>query len=97
MNSSNDFLQRILRDGERLRLMLFSLFAFCVLAISLTFFVLSIGRPYLGIIFSMDERGWMVESVDGSERIHFTELAQIADLIRQKTQDVCHQDLSGEM
>ena len=39
----------------------------------------------------------MVESVDGSERIHFTELAQIADLIRQKTQDVCHQDLSGEM
>ncbi len=50
----------------RLRVVLFYLFAFCILAVSLTFFVVSIGKPYMGTKLSMNDRGWTVESVEAN-------------------------------
>jgi len=43
---------------------LFSFFALCILAVSLTFFALSLGKPYIGITLSMNNEGWAVSSVD---------------------------------
>jgi signal transduction histidine kinase len=43
---------------------LFSLLAFCILAISLTFFALSAEKPYMGMTLYMSDQGWAVESVD---------------------------------
>ena len=42
---------------------LFSLFGLCILVISMTFFVLSISKPYLGIEFFKDPQGWIVGAV----------------------------------
>src|SRR3989338_5816921 len=50
----------------RLRLGLFLLFALGILIISMTFFALSIGKPYMGITLSMGKQGWMVESLDAN-------------------------------
>ena len=40
------------------------LFGVCLLAISLAFFALSIGRPYMGITLSANEQGWKVNELD---------------------------------
>ncbi len=50
----------------RPRIVLFSLFAFCVLAVSVTFFGLSIGRPYMGAQLVRDKQGWRVEEIDAN-------------------------------
>ena len=50
----------------RLRLGLFLLFALGIVIISMTFFALSIGKPYMGISLSMKDRGWAVEYVDAN-------------------------------
>ena len=63
MSKSDNMLYRPFTNRERLRTILLFLFAFCVLAVSLTFFATSIGKPYMGISLSMDEHGWQVESV----------------------------------
>jgi signal transduction histidine kinase len=49
---------------ERLKVVLFSLFSLCVLAVSLAFFTFSISKPYIGIMLSMDEQDWVVRMVD---------------------------------
>ena len=64
MSHSNNIFHRMIKDHERLKVVLFSLFAFCILSVSLMFFALSVGKPYMGIILSMDTQGWTVESVD---------------------------------
>ena len=64
MNHSDNIFYRLFTDHERLRMVVFLLFAFCILAVSLTFFALSIGKPYMGITLSMNDQGWTVESVD---------------------------------
>jgi signal transduction histidine kinase len=64
MSYSNNKLYRLIKDCKWLRVVLFSLFAFCILAVSLAFFALSIGRPYMGIMLSMDAQGWAVRTVD---------------------------------
>jgi len=57
---------RPLTDREQLRIVLFALFAFCILAVSLTFFALSIGKPYMGIRISNNNQGWAVEIADAN-------------------------------
>ena len=66
MSHAENISRRLLIDRGWLRGVLFSLFAFCILGISLTFFALSIGKPYMGTVLSMDAQGWIVESVDAS-------------------------------
>jgi signal transduction histidine kinase len=51
-------------DRKRLRVVLFSFLGLCILAISLTFFVLSMGKPYIGATLSLNDQGWVVHSVD---------------------------------
>lgn len=48
---------------ERLKKVLFLSFAFCILAVSLTLFALSIGKPYIGVTLSFNNQGWTVERV----------------------------------
>jgi signal transduction histidine kinase len=40
------------------------LLGICLLAVSLALFTHSIGKPYMGIILSMDKQGWTVNEVD---------------------------------
>lgn len=64
MSQSSNISSRLLTRREQIKVSLFSLFAFGVLVISLTFFALSLGRPHMGIILSMDSQGWVVQSAD---------------------------------
>ncbi len=66
MSPSNSIVYRLATDREQLRVVLFSLFAFCVLAVSVTFFSLSIGKPYMGIRLAMNDLGWAVQSIDAN-------------------------------
>ena len=50
--------------NSRIWKLVFSVFAFCVVGISLVFFALSIGKPYMGIVLEKDSKGWTVQSVD---------------------------------
>ena len=42
------------------------LFGLCILGISLTFFALSAGKPYMGIELSKGAQGWIVDAVDST-------------------------------
>jgi predicted metalloprotease with PDZ domain len=66
MSQSNNMFYRLVTDHQRLRVVLVSLFAFCILVVSLLFFALSIGKPYMGTTLSMNNQGWAVETVDVS-------------------------------
>lgn len=64
MNYSDKKLYMLFTDREQLRVVVFLLFASCILAVSLTFFALSMGRPYMGTTLAVNAQGWTVESVD---------------------------------
>jgi predicted metalloprotease with PDZ domain len=64
MSHFDNIFYRLFIDHERLRAILIFSFALCILAISLTFFALSMGKPYMGTSLSMDDQGWTVERVD---------------------------------
>ncbi len=49
---------------KQFRVILFLLFAFSILAVSITFFAMSVGMPYIGTVLSLNDKGWTVESVD---------------------------------
>ena len=66
MSHSNNIFYGLIKNRERLRVVLFSLFAFCILAVSVNFFALSVGKPYMGTTLSLNEQGWAVESLDPS-------------------------------
>ena len=66
MSHSDKIFYRMLTDREQLRIVLLSLFAFCILVVSLTFFALSINKPYMGIRLSMSNHGWAVGMVEGN-------------------------------
>jgi len=61
---SNSIFYRLLKNRQQLRLVPFLLFAFCILAVSLTFFALSAGQPYMGVTLALDNQGWAVQSID---------------------------------
>jgi signal transduction histidine kinase len=64
MSRTNNILYKLVKDRGRLRIAIFSLFAFCILTVSLLFFALSIGKPYLGTVLSMNNQGWAIETAD---------------------------------
>lgn len=66
MNHSDRVFYRMLRGRERIVVVLFSLLALCILVVSLTFFALSLGKPYIGVSLSLNEGGWAVDSVDAN-------------------------------
>ncbi|MBI4303765.1 MAG: hypothetical protein HY665_05460 [Chloroflexi bacterium] len=51
---------------DRLKIVLLSLLAFCILAVSVTLFAMSIGTPFTGTVLSLDDNGWTVGSVDAN-------------------------------
>ena len=53
------------RYGE-LDTALFSLLATGILAVSVTFFALSIGRPWMGVMLAGDASGWRVDTIDSN-------------------------------
>jgi signal transduction histidine kinase len=57
---------RLLPDNERLRVALFLLLTISIVAVSLTFFILSINNPYMGIVISQNDQDWEVTSVDSN-------------------------------
>ena len=63
MSQQNTF-SALLAGPMRLRLSLFLLCALGVLIVSVTFFALSIGKPYMGAELSITNGNWMVENVD---------------------------------
>ncbi|MBN1692604.1 MAG: hypothetical protein JW845_03515 [Dehalococcoidales bacterium] len=66
MSRVHYFFNKLSADRGLFRGVLISLFAFCILVISLTFFALSIPEPYMGAMLSKSTQGWVVESVDTS-------------------------------
>ncbi len=63
MGRSDNIFHRLIKDRKRLRIVVFSLVAFCILAVSVTFFALSIGKSCMGTVLSMNNQGWAVESL----------------------------------
>ena len=61
-------LEKILRSkfhGHSIfKIVLLSVFSFCVLATSLTFFALSTTKPYMGVRLSFNDQKWSVSMVD---------------------------------
>ena len=66
MNQSDNITSKQFTDRERLRIILYFVFALCILAVSLTFFTSSIGRPYMGIKLSLNDGVWTVVIEDNS-------------------------------
>jgi signal transduction histidine kinase len=66
MNQSDNITSKRFTDRERLRIILYFIFALCILAVSLTFFTSSIGRPYMGIKLSLNDGVWTVVIEDNS-------------------------------
>ena len=54
------------RGSMERRQLLLSLFGLCILLVSLTFFALSVNKPYMGIELSKGEQGWVVGTVDAT-------------------------------
>ena len=63
MSQFDNILYKLVTNRGGLRLIFISIFTFCILAVSLIFFTLSIGKPYMGINLSTNTQGWAVESV----------------------------------
>jgi len=59
-NGSREFLRERKRPGE----ILFYIFVLCILVVSLVYFSLSIGKPYMGLVLSRDDKEWIVSELD---------------------------------
>ena len=64
MEQSNNMTKESQITNNRLRIVLFSIFASCILIISIAFFTLSTVKPYIGVVLSRGDTGWAVDSVD---------------------------------
>jgi signal transduction histidine kinase len=56
--------QELLTEWKRPREILFYIFTLSILVISLVYFILSIGKPYMGLVLTCDEQGWSVSDLD---------------------------------
>ena len=52
--------------GIRRKQLIFLLLGLCILTVSLMFFALSAGKPYMGIELSKGAQGWIVDAVDST-------------------------------
>jgi|GEM_PF-1383506 len=66
MKHFSNICHRMNTDLKRPRVAFFSLFVLCVLAVSMIFFTLSMGKPYIGAVLSKNDEGWIVESIDAN-------------------------------
>ncbi len=57
-------LDKLFSNRAKYRKLGFALFAFLILAAGIAFFVLSIGKPYMGMTLSLGTQGWSVDSID---------------------------------
>lgn len=64
MSQLANIYHRLFTNHQRIRLVLFSILTSCILAVSLAYFALSIGKPYMGIIIAANNQGWVIESID---------------------------------
>ncbi len=64
MSQSNNISYWLLMSREQHKVALFSVLAFCILAVSLAFFALSMGKPYMGVRLSLDNQVWSVQTLD---------------------------------
>ncbi len=64
MNQSENIPQELLTERKRPREILFYIFTLFILVISLVYFILSIGKPYMGLVLTCDEQGWSVSDLD---------------------------------
>ncbi len=64
MRYISSIFRRSTTGRKQFRVILFLLFAFAILAVSITFFAMSIGTPYIGTVLSLNDKGWTVESAD---------------------------------
>lgn len=62
MTETGNALSALAPGGKRLTVVL--VLATCLLAVSLLFFALSAGRPIMGMIIYLTDKGWIVQSVD---------------------------------
>ena len=52
----------VMRPGK----FLFCIFAFCLLVVSIVYFTFSIGKPYMGVVLTIDDQTWKVSSIDSN-------------------------------
>jgi len=64
VNQSENIPQELLTERKRPREILFYIFTLFILVISLVYFILSIGKPYMGLVLTCDEQGWSVSDLD---------------------------------
>jgi len=66
VSESEGILNRPFKVKERMRLgfVLFIVLAVVILAADITFFTVSIDKPYMGIVLSFSSKGWTVEGID---------------------------------
>jgi signal transduction histidine kinase len=64
MSQSDNFLRRFPGNRDRLKVILFSLFGFFIVAVSLTFFALNIDKPYIGITLFRNGGIWEISITD---------------------------------
>ena len=64
MSKISNFFPTFPSNRELTKILLFSLFALCIVGVSIMFFSLSIGKPYMGIVLAKSDQGWVVKSVD---------------------------------
>jgi signal transduction histidine kinase len=51
-------------NSLKLKIILFSIFAIIIIAASITYFSLSIGKPFMGISLAWDAEGWKIQELD---------------------------------
>ncbi len=61
---SQDILRSLRTGVMRPRQILFFVFAFCIFIVSIVYFALGIGKPYMGAVLSFKDQTWEVSSID---------------------------------
>jgi signal transduction histidine kinase len=61
-----NFILEYSRTTQQSRIVIQLLFALLVIAVSIVFFALSLGKPYMGVVLSKNQQGWVIESVDSN-------------------------------
>jgi hypothetical protein len=64
MSLTKPFVPTDYRGRKRLGKIIFSIFCFLIVTVSLVFFILSIFRPYTGLSLSKTDSGWQISYVD---------------------------------
>ena len=64
MNHFSKFIIKLFANRFKLKIVLFSLLAFSIVAVSVMYFALSVGKPFMGVSLAWDNQGWVVQELD---------------------------------